>query len=108
MNKKIKLGKYTIHVSIINGVRMVKYSDVIELLKLNGKDVTKNYVEANIITDVLYHNIYVKKISNKEQEIIYNALCIVGLFPLIDEVCNVDLKTISYIKEFNKLISNSN
>ena len=46
MNKKIKLGKYTIHVSIINGVRMVKYSDVIELLKLNGKDVTKNYVEA--------------------------------------------------------------
>lgn len=58
MNKKIKLGKYTIHVSIINGVRMVKYFDVIELLKLKLFLILKNLI--NLYQTLINLKIYIK------------------------------------------------
>lgn len=103
----INLGKHTINVSVSNGFRMVKHSDVKELLNLSNKGLTDYFIDSKIIVDTLYEKIYINKTATKEQEIIFKGLCIVGLNSLIDEACKIDLRGVSYIKEFNQMISNN-
>lgn len=101
----IELGKYKIEVSVSNNKRMVNKKDIVELLDLEEKEIGNYYIDAKIITDTLFNKIYNKKTATKEQEIIFEGLCIVGLYSLIDEACEVDLRKISYIKEFKELIN---
>lgn len=102
----IELGRFKIEVCVSNGVRMVKHSDVKELLDLKDDEVSKYFIDAGIVSEILFKKIYIDKNATKEQEIIYKGLCIVGIYPLIDEVCQIDLKNISYTKEFNGMTSN--
>lgn len=102
----IELGKHKMEVSVSNGLRMIRHSDAKELLELKDSEVSKYFIDAKFITDTLFEKIYLTKTASKEQEVIFQGLCIVGIYSLIDEVCKVDLRGVSYIKEFNKLIEN--
>ena len=99
----IQLSKYKLEVDIIKNVRVIKYSSLKEMLNLKDEDLEKSedFVNADLLMDFLFEKIYVSKNATKEQEIIYKGLCLVGLYPLIDEACGIDLKRVSYIKEFN-------
>lgn len=98
----IELGRHKVEVCISsNGERMIKHSDVKELLDLE-ENVSDCFIDAGFVTDTLFNKIYITKDATKEQEIIHRGLCIVGIYSVIDEVCAVDLKNISYVKEFRK------
>lgn len=100
----IELGRHKIEVYVSNGLRMVKHSDTKELLGLKDSEISKYFIDAKLITDTLFQKIYITKDATKEQEIIFQGLCMVGIYSLIDEVCKVDLRRVSYVEEFSKLI----
>lgn len=102
----IQLSKYNLEVDIIKNVRVIKYSSLKEMLNLKDEDLEKSedFVNADLLIDFLFEKIYVSQNATKEQDIIYKGLCLVGLYPLIDEACGIDLRRVSYIKEFNNLI----
>ncbi len=101
----IQLSKYKLEVDIIKNVRVIKYSSLKEMLNLKDEDLEKSedFVNADLLIDFLFEKIYVSQNATKEQEIIYKGLCLVGLYPLIDEACGIDLRRVSYIKDFNNL-----
>lgn len=101
----IELGKHKIEVNALMGMRLVKHSDTKELLGLKDNEVSEHFVDAKVISDTLFKKIYESKDATKEQEVIFNGLCIVGIYSLIDEVCKVDLRNISYAREFNSMIT---
>lgn len=101
----IKLGSHKIEVSVSMGVRMVKQSDVKELLELKDSEASNHFIDAKFVTDTLFKKIYGMKNATKEQEIIFKGLCIVGIYSLIDEVCSVDLRGVSYINEFKNILA---
>ncbi len=101
----IKLGKHKIEVSVSNGLRMVKHSDIKELLELKDSEVSKYFIDAEILTNKLFDRVYVNSNATKEQEIIFKGICRVGIYPLIDEVCKIDLRGVSYVEEFNRYIN---
>jgi hypothetical protein len=98
----IELGKHKIEVCVENGIRMVKYSDIRELLDFKENEYNECFIDAGLITDTLFNKIYVTQDATKEQDVIFHGLCMVGIYALIDEVCKVDLKNISYNEEFKK------
>lgn len=100
----INLGKHKVSVSVSNGIRMIKHSDVRNLLGLKEGEYSGYFIDAKFVTDSLFENIYITKNATKEQQIIFKGLCIVGIYSLIDEVCKIDLRGISYINEFNDLL----
>lgn len=102
MKNFVEIGRHKIEVNISNGIRMVKYSDTKELLGLKDDEVNDCFIDAGILTDTLFKKIYITKDATKEQEIIHQGLCIVGIYCVIDEACGVDLKNISYVKEFEQ------
>ena len=99
----ITLGSFNIEVRVDNGARLVRYKDTEELLGLSPMP-NKNFVDAKVVTDVLYSKIYKDETATIEQREIFDALCIVGIYSLIDEACNVDLSKVSYKEEFLKNI----
>ncbi|MDX9744845.1 MAG: hypothetical protein RBT59_13570 [Arcobacteraceae bacterium] len=101
----VELGNHKIEVSVSIGTRMVKQSDTKELLELEDSEVSEHFIDAGFVTDTLFEKIYKSKDATAEQKIIFNALCIVGIYSLIDEVCKIDLRGVSYIKEFNSMIA---
>lgn len=101
----IDLGNHKIEVSVSMGSRMVKQSDTKKLLQLKDSEVSEHFIDAKFVTDTLFKKIYESNDATVEQKIIFEALCIVGIYSLIDEVCKVDLRGVSYIKEFNSLIA---
>jgi len=101
----IKLGNHKIEVSVSMGSRMIKQSDTKKLLELKDSETSEHFIDAEFVTDTLFKKIYESKNATKEQEIIFNGLCMVGIYSLIDEVCKVDLRGVSYIKEFNSQIT---
>ena len=103
----IELGRHKIEVCVYNGIRMVKHSDVKELLDLKDEEITESFVDAGMIAEILTEKIFITRTATKEQEIIHKGLCMVGIYPLIDAVCEVDLKDISYLGEFSKLLNPS-
>jgi len=105
-NKYIHLGNHKVRVLLSeSNHRMVFQRDVKSLLQLHENNGMDNYyIDAGMVTDRLFHLIYVEKTSTKEQKIIFNALCIVGIYSLIDEVCDRNLRNVSYVNEFNKYI----
>ena len=98
----IELGKHKIEVSVSNGLRMIRLSDTKELLDLKDEEIRNYFIDAGFLTDKLFEKIYISKNATIEQEIIHRGLCMVGIYPLIDEVCKVDLRGISYVDEFKK------
>lgn len=104
----IQLGKYKIEVCIIDNSRKIKYNDLKEILELKEVSINQIFVNAEILTNILFNKIYIDKSATIEQKIIYQGLCLVGLFSLIDEACNINLKQVSYIEEFNNLIKDKN
>ena len=100
----IELGNHKIEVSVSIGTRMVKQSDTKKLLQLKDSEVSEHFIDAKFVTDALFKKVYETKDATVEQEIIYYGLCIVGIYSLIDEACRVDLRNVSYIKEFNNMI----
>lgn len=103
----IELGIHKIEVSISpDGMRMIKLSDAKELLQLE-ENVSDCFVDAGFLTDTLFNKIYITKDATKEQEIIHQGLCIVGIYSVIDEVCKVDLKNVSYVEEFRKYFTSA-
>jgi len=104
MSNFIKLGDYRIEVSVSMGIRMVKQSDTKKLLQLQDSGIGEHFIDAKFVTDTLFKKVYKTKDATKEQKIIFEGLCIVGIYSLIDEVCKIDLRGISYIKEFNNFI----
>lgn len=99
----IELGKHKIEVCVsTNGIRMINPIDAKELLGLEDEQVGSYFIDAKVITDTLFDKIYVSNNASKEQKVIFQALCIVGIYSLIDEVCKVDLRDISYVEDFNK------
>lgn len=63
-----------------------------------------HFIDAKFVTDTLFKKVYETKDATVEQKIIFDGLCIVGIYSLIDEACSVDLRNVSYIKEFNNMI----
>lgn len=106
MSNFIELGNYKIQVCVSMGTRMVKQSDTKKLLRLQDREVSEHFIDAKFVTDALFKKVYETKDATVEQKIIFEALCIVGIYSLIDEVCKVDLRSVSYIKEFNNIICN--
>jgi len=100
----IELGKHKIEVSVSNGERMVKQSDAKKLLQLKDGETNEYFIDAKFVSDTLFKKIYETKDATKEQKVIFEGLCIVGIYALIDEACRVDLRNVSYIKEFNNMI----
>ncbi len=101
--KFIEIGRHKIEVQISpTGKRMIKLSDAKELLDLTEDKASDCFVDAGMLTDILFKKIYITKDATKEQEIIHQGLCIVGIYCVIDEACGVDLKNISYVKEFEQ------
>ena len=98
----IELGTHKIEVSASHGKRYVRHSDVKELLQLNDDAISDAFVDAGFVTDRLFRKVYVDNNATPEQEIILGGLVTVGIYALIDEVCKVDLRGVSYIKEFQK------
>ena len=84
---------------------MVKHSDIKELLELKDSEVSKYFIDAEILTNKLFDRVYVNSNATKEQEIIFKGICRVGIYPLIDEVCKIDLRGVSYVEEFNRYIN---
>lgn len=107
MSNFIQLGSHRIEVCSSSGMRFVKHSDLKKLLNIEYKFIDA-FIGANVLTDTLFKKIYIDKTATKEQEIIYKGLCIVGLYSLIDEACKIDLKTVSYLEEFNNLLKDKN
>ena len=102
--KFIELGSHKIEVSVSMGKRMVRQSDTKELLQLSDDEVNDYFIDAGFVVDRLFQKIYVEKTATREQRAIYKALFIVGIYALIDEVCEVDLRKVSYVDEFTKMI----
>lgn len=105
MNIFIELGNHKIEVSVSNGARMVKQSDAKKLLQLKDGETNEYFIDAKFVSDTLFKKVYESNDATIEQKIIFEALCIVGIYPLIDEACGVDLRGVSYAKEFNDLIA---
>lgn len=101
----IELGNHKIEVSVSMGTRMVKQSDTKELLGLKDSEVSEHFIDAKFVTDTLFAKVYITNDATKEQEAIFKGLCIVGIYSLIDEVCKVDLRGVSYIKEFGTMMA---
>lgn len=101
----IELGNHRIEVSVSMGTRMVKQSDTKKLLQLKDSEISENFIDAKFVTDTLFKKIYESNDATIEQKIIFDALCIVGIYSLIDEACKVDLIGVSYAKEFNSFIA---
>lgn len=104
----IELGKHKIEVNVSNNNRMVKQSDIKKLLQLKDSNISDDFIDAKFVTDTLFKKIYKTKDATKEQKVIFEGLCIVGIYSLIDEVCKVDLRGVSYIKEFNSILLGEN
>lgn len=100
----IELGNHKIEVSILMNNRMVRHSDTKDLLQLNDDEISDYFIDAGIIPDTLFRKIYFENSATKEQEAIYKGLVMVGIYPIIDEVCKVDLRGISYVDEFAEII----
>lgn len=99
----IKLGVHEIEVRISMGVRMVKHSDVKELLELKDSEISKSFIDAGFIADTLFRKVYIDKNATIEQNIVFKGLCLVGIYALIDEVLEIDLRKVSYNEEFKNL-----
>lgn len=98
----INLGVHSINVRISQtGKRMVKYGDLERLLGLSADDTDRDtFVDAKIITSTLFDKIFKEDDATSEQKVIYDSLCTIGVYPLIDEACGVNLSTMSYFREF--------
>ncbi len=99
----IELGTHRIEVSASHGKRYVRHSDVKELLQLNDDEISDGFVDAGFVTDRLFRKVYMDNNATPEQEIVLGGFIIVGIYALIDEVCEVDLKGVSYAEEFTKM-----
>jgi len=105
----IELGNHKIEVCISkDGIRMINPGDVKKFLELEDEQLGNYFVDAKIITDILFEKVYITKNATKEQEIIFKGLCLVGIYSLIDEVCKIDFRNISYIQEFNNNLALEN
>lgn len=104
MNGFILLGTHNIEVSISLGIRRIKHSDVKELLCLEDSEISKGFIDADFLTDSLFDKVYKHKNATIEQSIILRGLCIVGIYALIDEVMEVDLRKVSYVEQFKNSI----
>ena len=102
---QITLGSYKIRVSSDGKFRFVNRSDAFKMLGFKSETGEDWEIEASFITNTLFKKVYETKNATLEEKAILRGLCVVGIHPLIDEACRIDLRgTKPYLVEFNQLL----
>lgn len=64
----IELGNHKIEVAVSMGTRMVKQSDVKELLGLKDSETNEHFIDAKFVTDTLFSKVYTTNDATKEKK----------------------------------------